>query len=194
MKRSKTVIGITGDIGAGKSTVSNYLIDRGYYVIDADIVAREVAEDKYIQEQLDLSFPGVIKNGVLDRKALGEIVFSDKRELAKLNAIMHPEIIKRIKYSARCIDKAHVFIDAALLFEVGLDSICDKILYVEMDTELRLDRVVSRDNISRTLAMKKIESFSNTEYKKSKSIIISNNGSLDDLYKKIDDLLDELTK
>ncbi len=166
MKQSKTVIGITGDIGAGKSTVSNYLISRGYYVIDADIIAREVADDIIIQGQLESAFPGVINGGVLDRKALGEIVFSDKKELAKLNSIMHPEIIKRIKYSARCVDKANVFIDAALLFEVGLDSICDKILYIEMDTELRLDRIIRRDNISRSLATKKISAFGNTDYKK----------------------------
>ncbi len=194
MKRNKRIIGITGDIGSGKSTVSNYLTSKGYYVIDADLIAREVAELKRIKQKISDAFDGVIIDGVLDRKKLANIVFRDEEKLRILNTIMHPEIVDRIIKDASDSEEEYVFIDAALLFETGLDKYCDYVILIDVSLETRLDRIIKRDNITKALAYKKISSFSDSKEKKSKSIVINNNGTIDELYKKINHVIKQLTK
>lgn len=193
MKQNKYVIGITGDIGAGKSTVTNYLLSKGYYVIDADKIAREVVEYDGIKKQLEQSFNDVIHNGVLDRKKLGEIVFHDPQSLNTLNSIMHPVIIENINNRITASDETYIFVDAPLLYESGLDKLCDVVIYLEMSFDKRINRIVSRDRISMSLAEKKIRSFKGSDYKKSHSIVVENNGTFDELYQKVDRLLLDLT-
>ncbi len=194
MKQSKIVIGITGDIGAGKSTVSNYLIKKGYTVIDADKIAREVSDDENIKAKIAKAFKGVIVEGVLDRKRLGEKVFNNSENLIKLNSIMHPEIEKRIIDYVNTSTDNYIFIDAALLYETGLDKICDFTLYIDMDLDMRTQRIVNRDNISKEFAIKKIEAFGDNGYKKKDSILVENNGTMLELYQKIDKIIAQLTK
>jgi dephospho-CoA kinase len=153
------VIGLTGNIGSGKSTVSRRLKDLGAEVIDADQVAREVVRrGSPALEELVANFgPGILgEDGELDRKATGELVFADPRARALLNEITHA----RIKESIRCRVKEFqdqnnsspgpevLVIDAALLIEVGLHNNADEIWVVKISEEKQLERLTQRDGLS----------------------------------------------
>ena len=193
MKPNKKIIGLTGNIASGKSTVSKYLIEKGYMLIDADLIAREVVEVG--TKGLNLiakTFGEEILNedGSLNRKKLGSLVFSDENKLSELNSLLHPlirkEILGRIDES---IDRV-VFIDAALLFETNLDKITDEVWFVMLDKDIQLDRLMKRDNIDKSNAMNRINSQGSTEDKiKKADVIILNNLDIEDLYYKIDDIL-----
>ncbi len=194
MKQNKKVIGITGDIGSGKSTVSNYIINKGYKVIDADKVARIVIKEKDVLHTISKAFDNVVKDNELDRTKLAEIVFGDRVKLKKLNAIMHPAIVKYIKNEVRQSDENYIFIDAALLYEVGLDSLCDEVIYIDMPLEKRLERIMKRDHTSKELTLKKMNSFRDDAQKKRDSIVIHNDNDFQNLYIKVNTLLNKLTR
>ena len=183
------IIGLTGGIASGKSTVSKYLAEKGFKVYDADKIAKNISEEKYVQEEIIATFGDKIldKNGNVDRKKLKEIVFENKDKLEKLNGIIHPKVIdfyKKLK--EKNIDEVIIF-DVPLLFESGLDKICDKILVVISDYEVQLDRIVERDKIDRELAEKIIKAqLSNEERIKNADVVIENNSNLEDLFEKVE--------
>ena len=183
------IIGLTGGIASGKSTVSKYLAEKGFKVYDADKIAKNISEEKYVQEEIIATFGDKIldKNGNVDRKKLKEIVFENKDKLEKLNGIIHPKVIdfyKKLK--EKNIDEVIIF-DVPLLFESGLDKICDKILVVISDYEVQLDRIVERDKIDRELASKIVKAqLSNEERIKKADVVIENNSNLEDLFEKVE--------
>jgi|LGVF01.1.fsa_nt_gb dephospho-CoA kinase len=193
MKPNRKIIGLTGNIASGKSTVSKYLIEKGYEVIDADLVAREVVEvDSKGLILIVENFGKEILNEdrSLDRKKLGSIVFSDKNKLSELNNLLHPlirnEILNRIKNSTEQI----VFVDAALLYETNLDKIVDEVWCVALDDDIQLDRLMKRDNIDKSDALNRIDSQGSNESKiKKADIIIMNNLETEDLYNRVDEIL-----
>src|SRR5699024_5078503 len=110
------IIGITGGIATGKSTVTNFLIDKGYKVIDADKIAREVVEKGEIAYDEIVNYFGnniLKKDGSIDRKKLGEIIFNDQNKRTKLNSIVHPQVIKKIKENINLCSKNNniLFVD-----------------------------------------------------------------------------------
>ena len=183
------IIGLTGGIASGKSTVSKYLAEKGFKVYDADKIAKNISEEKYVQEEIIATFGDKIldKNGNVDRKKLKEIVFENKDKLKKLNGIIHPKVIdfyKKLK--EKNTDEVIIF-DVPLLFESGLDKICDKILVVISDYEVQLDRIVERDKIDRELASKIVKAqLSNEERIKKADVVIENNSNLEDLFEKVE--------
>ena len=183
------IIGLTGGIASGKSTVSKYLAEKGFKVYDADKIAKDISEKKLVQEEIILTFGDKIldKNGNVDRKKIKEIVFENKEKLKQLNAIIHPKVIdfyKKLK--EQNTDKIIIF-DVPLLFESGIDKFCDKILVVISDYEIQLNRIVERDKIDRELAEKIIKSqLSNEERIKKADVVIENNSSLEDLFEKVE--------
>ena len=183
------IIGLTGGIASGKSTVSKYLAEKGFKVYDADKIAKDITEKKSVQEEIILTFGDKIldENRNVDRKKLKEIVFEDKEKLEKLNAIIHPKVIDFYKeLKEKDTDEIIVF-DVPLLFESGIDKFCDKILVVISDYEIQLDRIVERDKIDRDLAEKIIKSqLSNGERIKKADVVIENNSSLEDLFEKVE--------
>ena len=176
------IIGLTGGIASGKSTVSKYLAEKGFKVYDADKIAKDISEKKSVQENKILD-----ENGNIDRKKLKEIVFENKDKLKKLNGIIHPKVIdfyKKLK--EKNTDEVIIF-DVPLLFESGLDKFCDKILVVISDYEIQLNRIVERDKIDRELAEKIIKSqLSNEERIKKADVVIENNSNLEDLFEKVE--------
>lgn len=145
-------IGLTGSIGAGKSTVSALLRARGFCVLDADEVAREVVSSPDTLAQLEREFPGVVRGGILDRAALGKGVFSDPEKLARLNAITHPRIrarLSELERRARAEGTRHTVSDIPLLFETGQASAFDAVLLVDAPLEVRVKRVMRRNGLSR---------------------------------------------
>lgn len=166
------VIGITGGIASGKSTVSSFIIKHGYALIDADIVAREIVEPGEKAYEDIVNYFGkkiVLSDGALNRKALGSIVFNDREELKKLNEITHPRIIERIQFLIDRYKRENeklIFLDAALLIEMNLLDLVDDVWLITLDKEEQINRLMKRDGINRDLAIKKIESQMSLEEKK----------------------------
>ena len=183
------IIGLTGGIASGKSTVSKYLAEKGFKVYDADKIAKGISEKKSVQEEIISTFGNKIldKNENVDRKKLKEIVFENKDKLEKLNGIIHPKVIDFYKeLKEKNTDEVIIF-DVPLLFESGVDKFCDKILVVISDYEIQLNRIVERDKIDRELAEKIIKSqLSNEERIKKADVVIENNSNLEDLFEKVE--------
>ena len=147
-------MGLTGPTGAGKSTVRDFLAQRGYPVIDADTVAKKVVSesDKCIMD-LALAFSVSIlnHNGTLNRQKLADIVFADKNKLQKLNEITFPHIrvaIQNILEEENRKNQKLVILDAPTLFESGCDKMCSGVLTVTASEKERLNRILLRDRIS----------------------------------------------
>lgn len=176
------VIGLTGGIASGKSTVSNYLRELGAVIIDADIVAREIVKkgQPALDEIIDYFGWEVLKDdGTLDRKYLGAIVFSDPDELQVLNSITHRRIIGEIEEKINCYrqeDKLKaIFIDAALLIEMKMYLLTDEVWLVTVSKEIQVERLMLRDNISYEEAIERINSQMCIEQKKQHANVILDN-------------------
>lgn len=180
------IVGITGTIASGKSTVSEYFLQRGYRVLDADKVTKELQESQEVLHELELSFgPRVLQNdGQLNRQVLRQIVFQDKSLLTTLNAIMHPKVRKVFEEARSSHQKQEIlFFDIPLLFEAKFDDLCDSILLVCAKKDIQIQRIIQRDHSSLEIAEQIIASqASETEKRKRANYIVENNGSLEELY------------
>ena len=191
------IIGLTGGIASGKSTVSKYLAEKGFKFYDADKIAKDISEKKSVQEEIILTFGDKIldENGNVDRKKLKETVFENKEKLKQLNAIIHPKVIDFYKELKEQNTDEIIIFDVPLLFESGIDKFCDKILVVISDYEIQLNRIVERDKIDRDLAEKIIKSqLSNEERIKKADVVIENNSSLEDLFEKVERFCERIWK
>jgi dephospho-CoA kinase len=194
------LVGLTGGIASGKSTVSAMLAERGAEIIDADHIAREVVMPGTpawckIREHFG---PGVLfADGSIDRQALADIVFGDPAKLALLNEITHPAIFQRIAdrlEAARGRDDAIVVLDAALLIETGLAQRVDVLLVTHAPGEVQVQRL-SELGMSPDHARARIATQLSAEQRLAKAdIAIENNGSLEDLGKRVDELWGELQR
>ena len=191
------VIGLTGGIGSGKSTVSSYLRDKGYKIIDADEMARAMtAKGSRCLENLEKEFGSEIirEDGNLNRKKLGEIVFADAEKKAKLEELTTKVVVKTIKEETEHLRNTGeydiIFLDVPLLFETGLDKCCDYITVVTADDDIRIARVVSRDGISPEQVRARINNQMSTEEKvASATDVIDNSKGKEELHKQIEQLL-----
>ncbi len=191
------IIGITGGIASGKSTVSNIIKGSGYKIIDADIISREIVEKgkPALQEIVD-SFGKEILNedGSLNRKYLGSIVFSAPSKLKKLNEITHKRIVetihKEVTYHKKVGKEKILFLDAALLIELNIQNIVDEVWLVSVDKNVQIQRLMDRNNISRKEAINRIDSqMSLEEKKKYADVIIDNSKDLEHLKSQINRLV-----
>lgn len=186
----KYTIGITGGIGSGKSTVAEILRNNNYPVIDADILAKDVLNDKEILTKLEEEFPQAFNEHILNKKVLSDIVFNSKAKLLKLNSITHPEIAKKILYLIENSNESMLFLDAPLPTKECFLDIVDEIWVVSTQLEIRLQRIMKRSNISQNTALKIIESqMPEEEYLSLSNIIIKNNGTKKELEDKVNFLL-----
>lgn len=185
------IIGLTGDIAAGKSTVANILEDLGAYIISADEIAHNILEkNKNAQNEVINEFGDFLikEDGKINRKKLGEIVFSDKDLLEKLENITHPYIIKKIKNEVKEKEskKDILVLDVPLLFETGLEDMVDMTLVVVCKYESQLKRIEKRDGLSRKEAKKRISSQMKTSKKvELADYVIYNDGSKQELKNKV---------
>lgn len=185
------VIGLTGSIATGKSQVSRFLKNKGIKVVDADLIARDVANFESVKNKIKEEFgEDLYKKGSLDRKKLAEVVFKNEKSREKLNQIMHPEIYKEIKRQIEASNDL-VFVDIPLFFEneelnkkYGLNF--DEIWLVYVDRATQIKRLMERDDISREYAKEKINSQFPIEEKKEKAdVIIDNSGTLDETFAQV---------
>lgn len=183
------VIGLTGGIASGKSTVTNILKKRfNYIVIDADQLARQAVEVgsiglKKITEVFGQEI--ICENGELNRNLLGKIIADDEKARKKLNTIVHPEVKKLYDQQVQFYKSngmPFVFFDCPLLFEANLQNTVDKIILVVAEKEIRIKRVMDRDGLTKEQALKRIDMQMPDEEKVLLAdTIIENNGSPDDL-------------
>ena len=191
------IIGITGSIACGKSTVSNYLKSKGYIVIDADKIGHEALDDDYVREKLILAFGNeILEDNKINRQKLGEFVFGNSSNLNVLNSIIHPEIRKKILEKIdKNNDKELIFIDVALLFEAKFDDLVDKIIVVYVDENTQLTRLMKRNSISKKEALSRIVSqMSPIEKAKLGDYTVNNNLDVINTYEQVDKVLSELKK
>ena len=190
-------IGITGSIACGKSTVSNYLKEKGYTIIDADKLGHIALTNDEVKEKLKKSFGlTILENNEISREKLGKLVFGNDENLKILNSIVHPYIRKIIlQLQEKHRDERLVFLDIALLFEAGFEDLVEKIIVVHVDEKIQLARLMSRNALSKEQAMFRIESQMSS---KDKSIlgnyVIDNGGTKEETYKQIDLIIEALER
>lgn len=192
------VIGLTGGIGSGKSTVSEYLKIKNISIIDADAISREIvisgSKMSALDELVNAFGSSILSNdGTLDRKKLASKAFSTKENKELLDTIMLGKIVsiilKRIE-EAKMLDLMQVVIDAPLLFEADLAQYCDEIWVVDASDEVRINRVMSRDGATKEEVIARIKTQTTTEEKKLKAThILDNSTTKEALYNQIDEIL-----
>ena len=172
-------IGITGSIGAGKSTVAGIFKVLGVPVFDADATAKNILNtDSVLREQIAATFGSeTYKNGLLDKKYLATLVFNNPDQLAKLNALVHPATIAAAdKWASSFADRPYIIKEAALLFEAGTYVGLDYIIGVTAPVELRIARVMARDQVSREEVLSRMQhQLDDTEKMKRCNFVIDNN-------------------
>ena len=183
------VIGLTGQTGAGKSTVSKVFVQNGFRLIDADAISRHVvARGSHCLADLQECFTDAIltPDGELDRKVMASIAFSDHRKLEMLNTIMYPYIVGEIlRMIHRFSQQNHklILLDAPTLFESRADDFCDLIISVVAKPELRMQRIMERDHISEKAAQQRLEMQLTEEFFRLHSdTVLENNSSFSELW------------
>lgn len=183
------VIGLTGQTGAGKSTVSKVFVQNGFRLIDADAISRHVvARGSHCLADLQECFTDAIltPDGELDRKVMASIAFSDHRKLEMLNTIMYPYIVGEIlRMIHRFSQQNHklILLDAPTLFESRADDFCDLIISVVAKPELRMQRIMERDHISDKAAQQRMEMQLTEEFFRLHSdTVLENNSSFSELW------------
>jgi dephospho-CoA kinase len=195
------LLGLTGSIATGKSTVANMLRRRGAVLIDADQVARKVVEpgslglNKIIE---NFGSEMVTAEGRLDRAKLGELVFNDEEARERLNALLHPLIIEEMKQltgqSLKKEPHSIVIWDVPLLIEENLTQFVEQVIVVYVPESIQLKRLMERNQLTETDAIKRMKSqLSIEDKKKVADYIIDNSGSLEDTERQVDQLWRYLT-
>lgn len=188
------IIGLTGGIGSGKTTVANYLIAKNIPVYIADDEAKKITNSKKITSKIrELFGAEVIENNIVNRAALAAIVFSDKEKLAQLNSLIHPEVKKHFKkWLKNKQDYPFVIKESAILFESGSYVDCDSIILVTAPIEIRIERTMKRDNSTRESVLQRINNQMNEKEKMLKSDYLIQNITLNDTYNQVDKMLKKL--
>jgi len=171
------IIGLTGGIGSGKTTIANYFIEAGIPVYIADDEARKIMQSAEIIAEIKKTFGNeLFENDILNREKLAAVVFSNPEKLEQLNAIIHPAVKKH--FSNWILDHKnypYVIYEAAILFESGSYKNCDLIITVTAPLESRIQRVIQRDKTTRENVLNRINAQWNDEQRISKSDYIIEN-------------------
>ena len=193
------LVGLTGGIASGKSTVSAMLAERGAEIVDADLIARQVVMPgtQAWHKIRDHFGPGILRpDGAIDRQVLADIVFQDKAKLALLNEITHPEIFERIaeRLEASSGREVVVVLDAALLLETGLADGVDVLVVVDTTRDAQLGRLAAK-GLSARDAEARIAAQLPAEQRLARADhVVENNGSIEELGARVDELWEELRR
>jgi dephospho-CoA kinase len=187
------IIGLTGNMGTGKSTVARILVEKGILHIDADQLARDVVlpgEPAYADIVSYFGKEILDETGRIDRQTLGGIVFSDPGERIKLEKFVHPRIIERmdeiIESRSEGVD---VVIDAPLLIEAGLHDLVDEVWVTDCARETQIERIGKRDSLSEEEILKRLSSqMSNEEKRSYADVVINTDGTKETLKERLDEL------
>ncbi|MEW5675763.1 dephospho-CoA kinase [Flavobacterium enshiense] len=188
------IVGLTGGIGSGKSTIANYFSEMGVPVYIADEAAKEIMDLPEVVKKVQAVFEeNVIENKCLNRKKIAELVFSSPEKLKALNKIVHPEVKKHFLEWVRQHSKyPFVIKEAAILFESGTYIDCDKIILVTAPEEIRIQRVMNRDKVTEKQVLDRLKNQWNDEKKIALSDYIIQNINLENAKQKAEEILKEL--
>lgn len=184
MRQNKTVVGITGGSGCGKSYISSILREHGYPVVDADVIAKDVMKkgEACLSETVCEFGEEILDAGELNRKKLAQIVFSDPSKLKKLNEISHKYILLRIEDMIEKAESQLVFVDGAVLIESGFP--CDIMMGVIAEYDQRKERIKKRDSLSDEEAVRRLDAQPKKEfYVENCDFVVNNNGAEIDILK-----------
>ncbi|MEW5867380.1 MAG: dephospho-CoA kinase [Bacillota bacterium] len=189
------VIGVTGGIASGKSLVSSELARFGGLVIDVDHVARELVEPgqpalEAIIKEFGAGFRQ--RDGTLDRRSLGKLVFSDPEALDRLNRIMFPRMRQVASERIREATRQHslVVVDAAVLYEAGMDKLVDRVIVVTASEAKRVARIMARDRLTQEEALARVKAQTGLEEKARRAdFVVDNSGSLEETREQVDRVL-----
>ncbi|MDW7672770.1 MAG: dephospho-CoA kinase [Bacillota bacterium] len=183
-QRKKLIIGLTGNIASGKSAVSALLEQLGAWVVDADQLARQVVVkgSPALTEIVTAFGPEMLHDdGTLNRKALGDLVFDDEDQREMLNRITHPRIRRLIQEHIdtfwRQSGKKVLVIEAALMYETGLDKLVDQVWFVDTTQDLQMERLMKRNRFSRQEALQRIRAQEPPEMKRLRAHVVLTNTS-----------------
>lgn len=192
------IIGLTGSIASGKSTVANMLKEYGFPIVDADLVARQVVEpgSETLQKIADVFGPEVITpEGTMDRAKVGSIIFHDESKRKVLNDIIHPAIraeMLRQRDEHVANGAKTVIMDIPLLFESKLQHYVEKILVVSVNEETQLKRLIERNQLNEEDAKARISSQLPLSIKEQGAdAVINNNGSIEETRQQLEDILNK---
>ncbi|KAK9729058.1 Dephospho-CoA kinase cab5 [Basidiobolus ranarum] len=193
------IVGLTGGISTGKSTVSRILSDAGYPIIDADLIAREIlypGKPAYNQIVKTFSTDVLQSNGEIDRAKLGSIIFTDEKAREKLNRCTHPYVRRRMAELVLyyyITGHSMIFMDIPLLYETKLDKFMSCVMVVYCSPEVQLQRLTLRDGSTFQAAQNRVNAQMSIEKKKELAdIVIYNTGTIDETQEQVKALLYEL--
>jgi len=190
------VIGLTGGIATGKSTVSKQFAAKGYEVVDADEIVHELqAPGSEVLKEIEQAFgPGVLNaDESLNRQQLAQMIFSDEQARQRLNEIIHPKVVLEIKERIATSRANLLFLDVPLLFEVGLDQLTDANVVVYAPPHIQLERLMRRDQIDGHQAQAKVDSQLSIDAKvKRADFVIDNGGTLAELDANVEEILETM--
>lgn len=179
------IIGITGNSGSGKSEISKILAKKiNAEIIDADEVVKELSEpgSKYYNKIIELFGKEILIENKLNKKQMAEIIYNNSEKREKLNKLTYKYVVEEIKNRAKKSKQKHIIIDAPLLFESGLDKICNTTIAVLADSNIKLERICKRDNLDKKTAKARLDIQAKDEYYiKKANYIIENNGEIDEI-------------
>lgn len=185
------VVGLCGGSGSGKGLACTYFSELGIETLDTDVIYHSLISSSTpcLEEIVRVFGNTVLKDGAIDRRALAEIVFDSEEKRLTLNKIAHKHILEAVRLrisECEALGNIGVVIDAPLLFESGFDKECDTTICVLADDEIRINRIVARDSISRENAIKRINSqISNDSLKKLCDYVIYNDSSHEELRRRV---------
>ncbi len=193
MNSNKKIIGITGPIASGKSIVAEFFIHKGVPVINADKIGHEILRNEKIKNQIIKCFgDSILKDGEIDRKKLGKIVFHDSQKLHELNAIVHPSLIKEILARIEHNTEPMITIDAALLLQWNMNELCGYVILVTAPRNTRIERLVNHSNLSFEEAEERVHSQKEFSEQDADYVII-NKGSLKKLNTRMEFIWEQIT-
>ena len=189
------IIGLTGGIGSGKTTIANHFRDLGIPIYFADDAAKIIMQQPKVLAQVKKAFGGsIFESNKLNRQALAAIVFKDPQKLKQLNAIVHPAVYQHfLVWLKQHSSEPIVVKEAAILFESGSYIDCDYIITVTAPLETRINRVMERDHVSKDDVLKRIENQWTDEARISNSDYVIENTNLNDATNQATEILKKLT-
>lgn len=183
-------VGLTGNIGSGKSTAASLFSELGVPTFDTDRIGHELLEsDSRIRTVIVKAFgKRIITDGVIDRRSLGEIVFGDPQKKERLESILHPAIMSSVDERLRQHSgKSYAVVEVPLLYEAGLSGEFDYVILVKADEKIAVERAATKLGISKEAVMKRLATqIAQSEKEKFADFVIANNGTADDLKKKVE--------
>lgn len=191
------IIGLTGGIGSGKTTVAKYFASKGIPVYIADEAAKDIMNDKDVVHEVQSIFSEnvILKNGLLNRNAIRKLVFNDKSKLEHLNKIIHPRVKTDFEnWLKKNRNATFIIKEVAILFETNGQKYCDATILVTAPIETRIKRVLERDTTSRENILQIINNQLPEEEKMKLATFVVTNENLNITYKTIDNLIEILNK